>query len=208
MGKSVQGIVIALSFLFSVSICYLYASDDWIHNEKTGVIETQEMREGFWYRCTITGDTLKACDNYDLWIFSSMFPSWILAGRVLLFFAIVFGFGSTLAFMMGSRMTNMYSNHEDKKMNLRRVASVMIFLAGIFCLTAALWVFIMTARQYNDINQIAIGFGNQGTGQHKFIPGGATYGSLLMGACWLILGLMACFGSGNVGGKYQDGSVY
>lgn len=208
MGKSVQGIVIALSFLFSVSVCYLYASDDWIHNEKSGqVIETLEMREGFWHRCQTKGDKVKACDNYDVWFFSPQFPSWILAGRIMLFFAIVIGFASTVGFMMGSRMTAMYANHEDKKMNLRRAASVMIFIAGVLCLTTSLWVFIMTARQYNDINQIAFGFGNAGQNT-KFIPGAATYGSLIMGACWLILGLMACFGSGEVGSKYQSGGVY
>lgn len=203
MGKSVQGAVIALNFLFSISLCYIYVSDSWIQSEKQNqVIESITHQEGFFWRCVDYGEgKAKACDDFDTWIFSPEFPSWILAGRIMLFFAIVIGFGSTVGFMMGSRMTTMYENHPGKKLTLRRASSVMVFLAGTFCITTALWVFIMTARQYNDTSMIFYGSQGQMNSNMKFIPGAACYGSIVMGALWLGLGIMACFCTGEAMGK-------
>lgn len=203
MGKAVQGAVIALNFLFTVSLCYIYVSDNWVQNEKKGqTIETVTHQEGFWWRCVDYGDgKQKACDDFDEWIFSPTFPSWILAGRVMLFLAIAIGFASTLGFMMGSRMTTMYENSPGSKLMLRRASSVMVFLAGAFCITTALWVFIMTAKQYGDFHSVYYG---QGQGLHngmKFIPGAACYGSIIMGSLWLGLGVMACFCTGDAMGK-------
>jgi hypothetical protein len=115
MGKIVQGVVLVLNFAFTIVLCYLYDMNKWIALEKTNVIDTIDHHEGFFRQCSVINNDQTACEDYDEWIFSPNFPSWILAGRIMLFLAIAGGYLSCLMFLLGSRMSTMFANDESKR---------------------------------------------------------------------------------------------
>jgi hypothetical protein len=77
MGKIVQGVVLVLNFAFTIVLCYLYDMNKWIALEKTNVIDTIDHHEGFFRQCSVINNDQTACEDYDEWIFSPNFPSWI-----------------------------------------------------------------------------------------------------------------------------------
>jgi len=211
MGKIIQGVVLVLNFAFTIVLCYLYDMNKWISQEQTSTIKSIDQYEGFFRQCKVVNGDETACENYNEWIFSPNFPSWILAGRILLFLAIAGGYLSCLMFLIGSRMSNMFANDESKKLNLRRVASVWFIINGAMVVSTALWIFIMVARTYNRQTASNIWFGGQSSGGQvqKFIPSTACYTAMVLGVAWLANGLAAMFCTGGAFGKgdgYEAGS--
>merc|ERR1711976_237309 len=105
--KAVQAAVLVINFTVVIITCYIYDMNKWIGNDKAER-NTQDNRfyQGFWRKCIYkTVQKESVCDTIDEWFFSPNLPNWMIAGRVMVGFAILGGFISTLGFLMGSELS-------------------------------------------------------------------------------------------------------
>ena len=197
MGRLVSLAALAMSAVATTVAGFMFYSDFWVETETADMtIQTEVRAEGLFRECIFSATTHRTCDYYDEWVFSSTFPSWILAGRILVFLSIVTGFFATIGLLLGSDISTMYESDVSKKKWLKRASSIGIILAASLLLIQALWTFIKVFRNYNDVNDLIMT--NQPVGiNQKFIPGSATYISLVVSVVWLVFGLLALFGTKN-----------
>jgi len=199
MGKTnaqaVQGTVLLINFICVIVTCYIYDMNKWIGNDKAERhLEDNRFYQGFWRKCvykTISKES--TCDDIDEWFFSSRLPSWVIAGRMMVGFAILGGFISTVGFLLGSELSTALKS--STKQLVKRVSGVSMFINGALMFVTGIWIFVLVARSYNaqTIGQIA--YGCEGCESTKLVPSRATYGAIGLGCIGMVNGLIgACFG--------------
>lgn len=193
--KAVQAAVLVINFTVVIITCYIYDMNKWIGNDKAER-NTQDNRfyQGFWRKCIYkTVQKESVCDTIDEWFFSPNLPNWMIAGRVMVGFAIIGGFISTLGFLMGSELSTALKS--SKKMLVKRLSGISMFINGAFLFISGVWIFAMVARRYNQQTIGQIAYGCEGCGSAKFVPSRATYGAIALGVIGMVNGLVAtCFG--------------
>jgi len=212
MGTSqlTHGVVLIVNFSIVIITCYIFDMNKWIGDDKAqNMVQTVRHYQGFWRKCTI--NTVKhesTCDFMDEWFFSPKFPSWILAGRIMITFAIIGGFISTIMFLVGSSlskaMTDTDGSPKGSKRMLQRMAGLSMIINGCLVLISGIWIFVMVARNYNaqTANQIFYN-GNSGGSSKRFVPSRATYGAIALGVVGIVNGLIGTFMGGYKGGDSE-----
>lgn len=187
-GGVVQLLVLVLNFMFTVILCYLYDLNNWITDDKsTQLTKNTFQYEGFWRICTSVKGGGTSCEKYDEWVFSPKFPSWILAGRILIGLAIFIGYASCLGLLLGSSIATVVDQKGTKKI-LRLVSSAGIVVAGACTMATGLFVFFMKYSEHAD--QAWVHRQSNAITHTALIPTTCTYVSIFMGIFWIIAGLL------------------
>jgi len=198
MGKLVSLAVVIISAVCTTISCHLMVSNKWVVNERQeNEIETHLNTLGFFRQCIeYSGRSTITCDNYNAWVFSGSFPSWIIAGRIFVFCSAILGFFSTIAFLLGSDISTVYAKHDNKKKVLKRSASFGILISAVLLLICAIWTFISVVQHYNDGALVANQSGQFG-GSMSYITGSATYICMVTAIFWVVTAGLAIFGTKN-----------
>jgi len=168
----------------------------WIGNDKAErQLQDSRFYQGFWRKCVYKTVTKEhTCDTIREWFFSPNLPSWVIAGRLMVGFAIFGGFISSVGYLLGSDLSKALKS--STKQLVKRASGISMVINGLLMFTTGIWIFVMVARSYNrqTMNQIASGCEN--CNGNTMVPSRATYGAIALGCIGFVNGLVAtCFGS-------------
>merc|ERR1711976_731810 len=187
--KAVQAGILLVNFICVIITCYIFDMNKWIGNDKADrSLQDNRFYQGFWRKCVYKTVTKEhTCDTIREWFFSPNLPSWVISGRLMVGFAILGGFISTIGFLLGSELSSALKS--STKQLVKRLSGISMVING--CL-----MFVLVARSYNanTIGQIA--YGCEGCDGANLVPSRATYGAIALGCIGFVNGLVAtCFGA-------------
>jgi len=199
--KAVQAGILVVNFICVIITCYIYDMNKWIGNDKAErQLQDNRFYQGFWRKCVYkTMAKESTCDTIREWFFSPNLPSWVISGRLMVGFAILGGFMSTIGFLLGSELSTALKS--STKQLVKRASGISMVINGGLLFTTGIWIFVLVARSYNarTINQIAYGCEGCDSGTN-LVPSRATYGAIALGCIGIVNGLVAtCFGK-----KYDE----
>lgn len=167
----------------------------WIGNDKAERnLQDNRFYQGFWRKCVYrTTAKESTCETINEWFFSNNLPTWVISGRLMVGFAILGGFLSSIGFLLGSEISTALKS--STKTMVKRMSGISMIINGALLFTTGVWIFSMVARSYNSqtINQIA--WHCEGCAGQKLVPSRATYGAIALGCIGIVNGFIAtCFG--------------
>lgn len=193
--KAVQAGVLIVNFVCVIVTCYIYDMNKWIGNDKAErQLQDTRFYQGFWRRCiyqTMSKDS--TCKTIQEWFFSSNLPSWVISGRIMIGFAIIGGFISTVGYLLGSELSTALKS--KTKQLVKRLSGISMIINGGLLFTTGVWIFVLVARSYNAKTISQIAYDCQDCVDTNLVPSRATYGAIALGCLGFVNGLVAtCFG--------------